>query len=155
MPAPDVRLRDVTAADLPIFFEHQLDPEATAMAAFPSREWTPFIVHWERVLADARNVNQTILVAGQVAGNLACFEQDGRREVAYWLGRAFWGQGIATRALTLLLDKVPARPLYAVVAEHNVGSQRVLAKCGFRLSEEDAPPHLDDGVTEVLFVLDA
>ena len=31
-------LRDVTESDLPILFEQQLDPEATAMAAFPSRD---------------------------------------------------------------------------------------------------------------------
>ena len=32
-------LRNVAESDLPIFFEHQRDPDATAMAAFPSREW--------------------------------------------------------------------------------------------------------------------
>jgi RimJ/RimL family protein N-acetyltransferase len=155
VPTSEVRLRDVTADDLPIFFEHQCDPEAVAMAAFPVREREPFNAHWQRVLADEGTVNQTILAAGQVAGHLACFEHDGRREVGYWLGRAFWGQGVATRALALFLDVVSHRPLYAGVAEHNVASQRVLTKCGFRLSEEDATPLLDDGVTEVLFVLDA
>ena len=32
-----VELRDVIEADLPIFFEHQHDPDAARMAAFPSR----------------------------------------------------------------------------------------------------------------------
>jgi RimJ/RimL family protein N-acetyltransferase len=155
MPPLTVVLRDVTAADLPIFYEHQRDPEATAMAAFPARERAAFNAHWEHVLADADNVEQTILAAGQVAGHLACFEHDGRREVGYWLGREFCGQGVATRALALFLGVVSDRPLYAGVAEHNVASQRVLIKCGFQLSEEHATPLLDDGVTEVLFVLDA
>jgi hypothetical protein len=29
-------LRDVTEGDLPVFFEHQLDPEATRMVDFPA-----------------------------------------------------------------------------------------------------------------------
>jgi hypothetical protein len=37
-----VALREVTKEDLPIFFEHQLDAEATRMAAFPSRDRDAF-----------------------------------------------------------------------------------------------------------------
>jgi hypothetical protein len=38
-----VTLREVTKEDLPIFFEHQLDAEATRMAAFPSRDREAFM----------------------------------------------------------------------------------------------------------------
>ena len=41
-----VQLRDVVTADLPIFFEQQLDPEATQMADFPSRDRDAFMTHW-------------------------------------------------------------------------------------------------------------
>jgi len=41
-----VTLRDVTQEDLPIFFEHQLDAEATRMAASPAATATPFMAHW-------------------------------------------------------------------------------------------------------------
>jgi hypothetical protein len=34
----DVLLRDVEEADLPVFFQHQLDPEATRMAGIPTRD---------------------------------------------------------------------------------------------------------------------
>jgi len=50
-----VRLfRDVIETDLPVFFEHQRDPEATAMADFPARDREAFDAHWERVLGDGR-----------------------------------------------------------------------------------------------------
>ena len=127
----EVRLRDVTEADLPLFFKHQRDPVATAMAAFPAREWAPFMAHWATILADPALAKQTILVDGQVAGNIGSWEQDGHREVGYWLDRAYWGRGVATRALALFLRQVPARPLYAYVVHHNIGSRRVLEKCGF------------------------
>jgi RimJ/RimL family protein N-acetyltransferase len=133
----DIRLRDVTEADLPIFFEHQLDPEATQMAAFPSRDRDAFMAHWAKILADPTLAKQTILVDGRVAGNIGSWEQSGEREVGYWLGRNYWGQGVATKALALFLDQVTARPLYAHVAKHNVGSRRVLEKCGFLICGEE------------------
>jgi RimJ/RimL family protein N-acetyltransferase len=132
-----VRLRDVTEADLPLFFEHQRDPVATQMAAFPARERAPFMAHWASILADPALAKQTILVDGQPAGNIVSWEQDGQREVGYWLGRAYWGRGIATQALAAFLDQVTPRPLYAYVAKHNIGSRRVLEKCGFILTGED------------------
>lgn len=44
------------------------------------------------------------------------------------------GQGIATRALALLLESVPVRPLFARVASDNVGSLKVLQKTGFAIT---------------------
>jgi RimJ/RimL family protein N-acetyltransferase len=127
----DVQLRDVIEDDLPIFYVQQLDPEANQMAAFPARDEPSFMAHWAKVLADETVVKQTIVCDGQVAGNLVCFGEDGEREVGYWLGRDFWGMGVATQALSQFLDLVQMRPLFAYVARQNLPSQRVLAKCGF------------------------
>ena|SRR5690349_2042016 len=133
-----VQLRDVKESDLPIFFEQQLEPEATQMAAFPSRDREAFMTHWkEKVLANVSGQVQTILFNGEVAGNIVCFEQLGQREVGYWLGKEFWGKGIATRALEEFLKTIETRPLYAHVAKHNIGSRRVLEKCGFKIAAED------------------
>ncbi len=130
-PRADVHLRDVTAADLPIFFAQQLDPEATHMAGFPSREHDAFMAHWAKNMAHAGNIMQTIVAGDHVAGNIVSWAQDGQREVGYWLGKDYWGQGIASAALALFLEHVAARPLYAHVVKHNLGSIRVLEKCGF------------------------
>jgi RimJ/RimL family protein N-acetyltransferase len=131
-------LRAVVDADLPIFFEHQREPEATSMAAFPAREYDAFMAHWARILADASLPTRTIEVHGQVAGNVVSWQADGRRLIGYWIGREFWGRGIATRALAAFLDQITERPLHALVAPHNVGSIRVLEKCGFvHVAEDD------------------
>jgi RimJ/RimL family protein N-acetyltransferase len=66
-----------------------------------------------------------------VAGNVGCWEQEGRRLIGYWIGREFWGKGLATRALQELTGEVTQRPLHAWVATSNVASIRVLEKCGF------------------------
>jgi RimJ/RimL family protein N-acetyltransferase len=130
-------LRDVLESDLPVFFEHQRDPEATAMAGFPARDRDAFDAHWERVLADPSLYKKTIVFEGQVAGNIGSWAQDGRRLVGYWVGKEFWGKGLATQALTELIDELDTRPLYAYVAKTNIGSIRVLEKCGFVRSDED------------------
>ncbi|TAH35528.1 MAG: N-acetyltransferase [Planctomycetota bacterium] len=124
-------LRDVTEADLPVFFEHQKDPEANRMAAFPARDRGAFTAHWARIRNDATVVVKTVLCDGQVAGSVVSFEQSGQRLVGYWIGREFWGRGVATRALAAFLRCLPVRPLHARVASHNVASLRVLEKCGF------------------------
>jgi RimJ/RimL family protein N-acetyltransferase len=135
-----VQLRDVIESDLPIFFEHQLDSDATEMAAFPSRDRDAFMAHWAKVMANDSVILKTILFDGQVAGNIVSFEMSGKREVGYWIGKEYWGKGIATRALAAFLDQVKTRPLYAHVAKHNIGSRRVLEKCGFTIVGEDKGP---------------
>ncbi|HET7271550.1 MAG TPA: GNAT family N-acetyltransferase [Rubrobacter sp.] len=129
-----VILRDVIESDLPVFFEHQLDPEATRMASFPARDRKAFMAHWTRILADETVFTKTILLDGHVAGNVVSFVQSGEREVGYWIGKEYWGKGVATQALSAFLDQIDTRPLYAHVARHNIGSIRVLEKCGFRIS---------------------
>ena len=127
-----VVLRDVREADLPVFFEHQRDPEAARMAAFSPRDRDAFFAHWRKnVLASATARSMAIVVDDEVAGYVASWQDDGRRLVAYWLGRAHWGRGIGTAALTEFLKHETTRPLHAYVAVGNVGSIRVLERCGF------------------------
>jgi RimJ/RimL family protein N-acetyltransferase len=132
-----VSLREVEESDLPVLFEHQMDPDAIRMAAFPPRDAEAFAAHWKKVLADETSVKMTILFDGQVAGNLQSWEHSGTHLIGYWLGKPYWGRGIATRALAAFLDHVPARPLHAHVAKHNIASLRVLQKCGFTVVGEN------------------
>lgn len=138
--ADEVLLREVREADLPIFFEQQLDPEANVIAAFVAEDPTDreaFIAHWARILGDESTTTLTIVADGQVAGHIASFDQFGKPSVSYWLGRQYWGRGIATRALAELLRRIPTRPLYARAVKDHVASLRVLEKCGFTIDGED------------------
>jgi len=134
-----IALRKVHDSDLPVFFRQMNDPESLHMAAFVPRDPADresFDAHWKRVLASDA-VNRTILVDGDVVGSAAVYGEPGEREVTYWVDRAYWGRGIATAALGVLLAEVAERPLYARAAADNAGSRRVLEKCGFRLSAQD------------------
>jgi RimJ/RimL family protein N-acetyltransferase len=131
-----VTIRPVREDDLPILFEHQRDPEANAMAAFPPRDRDAFMAHWAKILADDSLLAFAIELDGRVVGNLGSFEFEGHREVGYWIDRAVWGRGVATRALAAFLHDETQRPLFAGVVPHNAGSMRVLEKCGFERTRE-------------------
>ncbi len=128
-------LREVAEEDLAVFFEHHLDPEARWMAAFTAKDPTnrdAFMAHWLRILADATVRAKTIVFDGQVAGSVMSYEDAHGPEVTYWIGRSFWGQGIATQALAAFLAQVnTVRPIHARAAKDNVASLRVLEKSSF------------------------
>jgi RimJ/RimL family protein N-acetyltransferase len=136
----ELLLRNVVNDDLPIFFERQLDQEANYMAAFTAKDPTnqeAFMAHWHRILTDKTVAIQTIIFNGQVAGSVSSYEEEGKPEVTYWLGKEYWGKGIATWALKeFLAQKNQFRPIYARVAKDNLGSRRVLEKCGFKIIGE-------------------
>lgn len=151
-----VRLRDVQEGDLPILFEHQIDPVAHRMAVFTPRDRDAFMAHWAKILADETVVKKAVLLDGRVAGHVVIFERSGRWEVGYWIGREHWGRGIATRALAQLLPTVSRRPLHAFVAKQNTASIRVLEKSGFVVEEEIRGSHGEGGplIEDVLMRLD-
>ena len=128
------------------------------MAAFLSRDPSDrdaFLTHWRRILSDPTLITKAILWKGHIAGTVGSFLCDGKPQVTYWIGREFWGNGIATQALTELLRIVNHRPLYASTASDNVASIRVLEKCGFTMCRAETqsldPP--SDGVEELVFKL--
>jgi RimJ/RimL family protein N-acetyltransferase len=137
-----VRLRELEQSDLPTLFEQQLDPEAIRMAAFtvadPS-DREAFDAKWQRILASEETTTRTIVVDDEVAGSVSKYRDPDLPgpEVTYWLGREFWGKGVATLALAGFVEVVKERPLYGRCAADNVGSRRVLEKCGFVFVRED------------------
>ena len=136
-------LREVRDEDLAVLFEQWADPVAARMAAFTAPDHMDrgaFERRWSRLRADETVINRAIVVDGEVAGTIGSWGDPGEREVTYWIGRPYWGKGIATAALDAFLAVERSRPLHAHVAADNVASRRVLEKCGF--VEPDTPPPL-------------
>jgi RimJ/RimL family protein N-acetyltransferase len=136
----NITIREVESSDLETFYQHQLDPEAIRMAAFVFRDpkdKVAFDAHWKKILNSPQNINRTIVAEGQVVGHIACYPLEGHMEVTYWLGREFLGRGLATQALNRMLHLVVARPIFARAATDNIGSIRVLQKCGFKIIGKD------------------
>jgi RimJ/RimL family protein N-acetyltransferase len=131
-----VALRRVEAGDLDAIFDQMRDPEAVRMAAFTAEDPNDrdaFDDHMAKVMSSPDATLWAVTREDRLVGTIGAFVSDATMEVTYWIDRACWGQGIASRALALLLDEVPTRPLRARVASDNVGSMRVLLKTGFRV----------------------
>ncbi|OQR88094.1 hypothetical protein ACHHYP_07574 [Achlya hypogyna] len=100
----------------------------------------------ERLMAIVREdmATGTREAIGSVGVMLQSGDLEHSGEVGYWLGRAFWGRGLATAVLRTFLEgwvepyrrthaPVPLSKLYATVYTPNRGSARVLEKNGFMI----------------------
>lgn len=130
----DIQLRPTEIADLDILFQFQTDKEGGYLAAFMPKDPTDksaYITKYTKLLSDPTINNQTILLDNTIVGSVAKFVMEGDPEITYWIDRKYWGQGIATKALSQLLSIETTRPIFGRVAFDNFGSQKVLEKCGF------------------------
>jgi ribosomal-protein-alanine N-acetyltransferase len=86
-------------------------------------------------------VNFAIVYKGQAVGSIGCVPKaDVSRksiEIGYFVGEHYWGKGIATEAVRLLVDFIETRMdinrIYAHVFAYNQSSMKVLQKNGFYL----------------------
>ena len=82
-----------------------------------------------------------IEINGEFAGSIGLVRQPDvyklTAEIGYWLGEPFWGMGIATKAVRLIVEygfnNLGLVRIYTGVFDFNKASQRVLEKSGFKL----------------------
>ena len=138
-----VTLREWDITDLPSLVRNAGNPRvaATMRDLFPS----PYSEDdGRRFLAMAaarpsRNIFRAILVGDDVAGGIRIhpLEDVHRRtaEIGYWLAEPFWGRGVMTEAVRLILPLAFADSeilrIQAGIFESNPASMRVLEKNGF------------------------
>jgi len=85
-------------------------------------------------------LNLAILSNEELIGGIGILlKEDIRRknaEIGYWIAEPFWGKGIATKAVRLMVDYTfqhyDITRIYASTFEQNLASQRVLEKAGFK-----------------------
>ena len=133
-PGDTVALRPTEPGDLHELYRFQLEQRGNEMAVVSPRTRDDFAAHWDRVLGDREVVARTVVADGRIVGSISVYADEGRPSVGFWIGEEFWGRGLATAALRLLLREVDRRPLHARVANTNAGSLRVLQKCGFEVT---------------------
>lgn len=118
----------------------------------------PYTLHdaeeWIAIaMADPRGQILAIEVDGAIAGGIAIEPHGGERTgtalFGYWLGRMYWGRGIATEAARMLSDVAlqnsGLRRLEATVFAPNAASAKVLEKCGFTLEGRSPQLYVDRG----------
>lgn len=158
---PQVRLRPPAVEDAEALFTRiASDPEVTKYLA-----WRPHsgVTETRRVITTLFNVadEQTWLIEvdGEVAGLCARRRpQPYSVELGYCLARQWWGRGLMSEAVSLLLADVQPDPtVYRVTADchvDNAGSAGVLRRCGLtlegRLARFGMFPNISDEPQDVL-----
>jgi [ribosomal protein S5]-alanine N-acetyltransferase len=143
-------LRPFTSADLDDYTQ-LIFADAAVMRYLPQRDLAPheraertltvFAEHWLQHGLGAWAV--TDKVTGEFMGHcgLGPVPEAGEIEVLYSLGRAYWGQGIATEAARASarfgFEQANLMRLIALAVPGNIGSRRVMEHLGF-VYEKDA-----------------
>ena len=108
---------------------------------FPHPYTRPDAEQWVRFAAGANpETNFAIAVDGEAVGGIGLMLHDDvercSAEIGYWLGRTFWGRGLATAAVRALTAHAFATHgltrVYALPFADNTASLRVLEKAGYR-----------------------
>jgi RimJ/RimL family protein N-acetyltransferase len=121
---------------------------ATMSEVEPGSKLWPYHTHYLN--------EEWVIVDDDIAGTIGSWGDAGEREVTYWIGRSYWGKGIATNALNAFLALERSRPLHARVASDNVASRRVLEKCGFGViaTERNVAEARSAEIEELVLLLD-
>ena len=118
---------------------------------------TQHIIDWIEGLKTKLNRNPyAVIVDDEIVACVSWWpEGDGDVEVGYWVGKDYWGKGLASRALAMLLElpEIPKnKRLVAKVLEGNTASERVLLKNGFVFTGECELSRMGNTVAGKAFV---
>lgn len=146
-----ITLRHWQDTDAKALYKYASDPEVG-----PRAGWPPHLAE-EESLEIIRNVfnnpttwaivlNETGEAIGAMGYGPSCDcslpSRDGEPTVGYWVGRPYWGQGICTEALRLMVTHIrETTDIKSLVSGHftdNTASGRVMEKCGFLPTGETA-----------------
>lgn len=123
------------------------DPEiaATTRIAHPYPEGAAklFIETSEKGRAEGTTINNVILNNNTFVGvcGLMSIQAGEKAELGYWLGKPFWGKGLASfavdKTLELAFGQLGLKWVFAVIVDFNIASRRVLEKNGFTFKRAD------------------
>jgi [ribosomal protein S5]-alanine N-acetyltransferase len=141
------RLRELSDADIPAWYERATDVEAADLAGDPVPESIEAGQQWLNKHRD--RFQQKVALRWAIVpkersasiGTVGLSFRGGetrRAELSVVVARAFWGRGIGTSAAELVLhyafSKLGVAEVFAEVLPRNAGSIRLLEKTGFALS---------------------
>lgn len=138
-------LRRWLVADAGRLYKYASEPEVSRLALWPTHtsvemsEWVIRNVFMPNRDAYAIVLKRTQEVIGCIGlvpiGEEHYHIEKDEREIGYWIGLPYWGQGITTEALFALMEYFSSQgkpcSLLITTDANNIASQRVAKKCGF------------------------
>lgn len=146
---PRLTLRPFTEKDIDLIAHYCNDPEvsrntATIPFPYPREKAESFFLYTQNKNQNGGGVavgivwKETDTLCGCIELGRNNEEQKyNRAELGYWIGRDFWGRGIATEAglamLSFGFDDLKLHKITSCYYNFNVGSERVQKKLGFKI----------------------
>ena len=140
-----ILLRPWRESDAETLYKYASDPEVGPRAGWPphqsveeSLEIIRTIFHSDTMWAvEWKATGEAIGCVGYLPATASNLEiADDQCEVGYWIARPYWGKGICTEAMRLVVDycfRVKGFTiLWGTYFPDNPASGRVMEKCGFR-----------------------
>ena len=139
-----IMLRHWQESDADVLYELAREPEVGERAGWPPHQSREESLEIIRTVFNNPTVWAIVLKeAGQVVGAMGygpscdCSlpSREGEPTVGYWVGKPYWGMGICTEALRLMIDHIrKTTTIPSLISGHftdNPASGRVMEKCGF------------------------
>jgi RimJ/RimL family protein N-acetyltransferase len=143
--SPDVALRPWAATDAEALVRLADDRDIwlNLRDRFPRPFTTPAAALWlsEHMTEPPGRTSFAVLQRGELAGGVHLVQREGAHRICadltFWLGRPFWGKGIATAAVSTVtthaFDVLGLERLQAFVFDWNPQAGHVLENAGFTL----------------------
>jgi len=160
METEKILLRPWLDSDAETLFKYASDPDVGPRAGWPPHQsveeslevirnvFNKDTTTWAIVLKETGEVIGCVGYLPSSASNLKIAEE--HAEVGYWIARPYWGKGICTEALQMVIDycfnEKGFTTLWGDYFPSNPASGRVMEKCGFvDTGEETLCPNLEIG----------
>ena len=139
-----ITLRPWSDNDAGSLFKYAADPEVGPRAGWPPHQSEEESLEIIRTVFNNATTwaivwNKTNEAIGAIGYGPSCEcslpSREGEPTAGYWVGRPFWGRGICSEALRLMLDHIRCNTdITSVISGHfinNPASGKVMEKCGF------------------------
>lgn len=141
-----INLRKIIKSDAVSIHQNGKDKEVSTAVPLPTpytlKHASDYIVLTDNFWKDKKEAQFGIEDKnnGKIIGMIGLMHLDfkfKKAEVGYWLGKKYWGQGLAKEALLLILEyafkDLKLNRVYAKVYSRNIPSQKLLEKYNFKL----------------------
>ena len=143
-----ILLRPWRESDAETLYQYASDPDVGPRAGWPPHQ----------SVEESLEIIRTIFVGYLPAAASNLEIADDQCEVGYWIARPYWGKGICTEAMRLVVEhcfRVKGFTLlWGTYFPDNPASGRVMEKCGFRdTGRETVCPKLEVGADRPVRVM--
>ncbi|MDD5254319.1 MAG: GNAT family N-acetyltransferase [Candidatus Nanoarchaeia archaeon] len=142
-----IKIRKIGSSDVGDIYQNVKDKEVTKWTLniphpYSRKDAIAFVKRCRNKLRKEERYTFGIILkeTNKLVGLVSLFhvhKNNKNAELGYWLGKNYWGKGIMSEAVKLIIkfgfEELKLHRIYAEAFEENIASRKVLEKAGFKL----------------------